>query len=283
MQLADGRTRAFVNDQRVTSLALKAVARELVEIHGQHDDRALVNSSTHRQLVDAYGGLGKELGAVRAAHARLAEIKAESLSEQARIEKVRAEADYLRHAFAELDRLAPEQGEEDTLAQRRSVMMQAEKVAGEIRDVYETVAGGGSPISTLSAALRRLERRQAQAPGLIAPAAQALDAALTALDLAAQALDQALRDADFDPRELEQVEERLFALRAAGRKYLVPVDALPELAEKFAAKFPLISTPEKPSSRSSRTRWRRRRPITRRRRGSCRRRARKPPPRLTPP
>jgi DNA repair protein RecN (Recombination protein N) len=114
-------------------------------------------------------------------------------------------------------------------------MMQAEKVAGELRDVYEAVAGDGSPLSSLSSALRRLERRQVQAPGLIAPAAQALDAALNALDLAGQALEQALRDANFDPRELEQVEERLFALRAAARKYSAPVDALPALAENFAA------------------------------------------------
>jgi len=235
VQLADGRTRAFVNDQRVTTQALRGIARELVEIHGQHDDRALVNSSTHRQLIDTYGGLSKELGAVRAAHARMRDIRAESVREQARIEKVRAEADYLRHAFAELDKLAAQPGEEEALALRRSIMMQAEKVAGELRDVYDAVAGDGSPLSTLSSALRRLERRQAQAPGLIAPAAQALDAALTALDLAAQVLDQSLRDADFDPRELEQVEERLFALRAGGRKYAVPVDALPELAEKFAA------------------------------------------------
>ncbi|WP_036263437.1 DNA repair protein RecN [Methylocapsa aurea] len=234
VQLADGRTRAFINDQRVTSQTLRAIARELVEIHGQHDDRAMVNSSMHRQLIDAFGGLSLELAATRAAHARVRELRAESAAEQARIEKVRADADYLRHAFAELDKLVAEPGEEEALAVRRSAMMQAEKVAGELRDVYESVAGESSPLPALSAALRRLERRQTQAPGLIAPAAQALDAALSALDLAGQALDQALRDADFDPRELEQVEERLFALRAASRKYAVPADALPELAEKFA-------------------------------------------------
>ncbi|WP_026607071.1 DNA repair protein RecN [Methylocapsa acidiphila] len=235
VQLADGRTRAFVNDQRVTTQALKAIARELVEIHGQHDDRALVNASTHRQLVDAYGGLGPQCAAVRAAHARLGEAKSESLREQARVEKVRVEADYLRHAFAELDRLSPQPGEEEALAQRRSAMMQAEKVTAELRDVHEMLSGGGSPLASLSSALRRLERRRELAPGLVAPAAQALDAALTALDLAAQTLEQALRDADYDPRELEQAEERLFALRAAGRKFSVPVEALAELAANFSA------------------------------------------------
>jgi DNA repair protein RecN (Recombination protein N) len=163
----------------------------------------------------------------------LRSLRHEQESEKARIDKARAEADYLRHAHAELAKLAPEPGEEERLASRRTEMMQAEKVTAELRDAYEAVAGDGAPLSTLSSVLRRLERRHAQAPALIDPPSKALDQALTALDLAGQALEQALRDAEFDPRELETVEERLFALRAASRKYAVAVDALPALAEKF--------------------------------------------------
>ncbi len=174
---------------------------------------------------------------MRAAHASWRELTASLALERARVEKARAEADYLRHAFAELDALKPEPGEEDALAARRTSMMQAEKVASDIRDVFEAVAGDHSPMSALNAALRRLQRRQPQAPALIEPAALALDAALSALDIAGQTLEQTLRDADFDPRELEQVEERLFALRAASRKYSVPVDGLPELAKDFAARL----------------------------------------------
>jgi DNA repair protein RecN (Recombination protein N) len=244
VQLSDGRGRAFVNDQRVTTQVLRAIARELVEIHGQHDDRALVNSGTHRQLVDAYGGLTSEAAEVRAAFARLRGLKAEIAHERARVEKARKEADYLRHAFAGLTLLAVEPGEELALAERRSIMMQAEKVAGELHDVQGTVNGEHSPMPALSAALRRLERRQVQAPSLIAPVTEALDAALNAFDLAEQALDRALRDADFDPRELERIEERLFALRAAGRKYGVPIDALPSLAEKFAAELAILDACE---------------------------------------
>jgi DNA repair protein RecN (Recombination protein N) len=244
LQLADGRSRAFVNDQRMTTQALRAIASELVEIHGQHDDRALVNPGTHRQLVDAFGGLNLAAAEVRAAHARARGLKAERAREQARVEKARGEADYLRHASTELTGLAAEAGEEAALALRRSTIMQAEKVAAELRDVHATVTGEYSPMPALSAALRRLERRQTQAPGLIAPAAEALDAALNALDLAGQVLDRALRDADFDPRELEGVEERLFALRAAGRKYGVPVDALASLAEKFAAELAALDAGE---------------------------------------
>jgi DNA repair protein RecN (Recombination protein N) len=235
VQMADGRTRAFVNDQRVTSQTLRAITRELVEIHGQHDDRALVNEAMHRQLIDAYGGLSADVAQVRAAHARLRSLHVEIRDEEARVEKARAEGDFLRHAFAELTRLAPEAGEEEALAARRTNMMQSEKVAGDLRDAFEAVAGDGSPLADLSSVLRRLERRQAQAPDLIDPATKALDAALTALDLAGQALEQALRDGAFDPGELERVEERLFALRGAARKYSVPADSLPQQAEAFAA------------------------------------------------
>ena len=244
VQLADGRSRAFVNDQRVTTQGLRAIACELVEIHGQHDDRALVNSSTHRQLIDAYGGLKVEAAAVRDAYARVRALKAESARELARVEKARAEADYLRHAAAELVALAVEPDEEPALSERRATMMQAEKVAGELRDVQAAVTGEHSPMPGLSAALRRLERRQTQAPRLIAPVAEALDAALDALDLAGQAVDQALREADFEPRELERIEERLFALRAAGRKYATAVHALPQLAEKFAADLAALDAGE---------------------------------------
>jgi DNA repair protein RecN (Recombination protein N) len=244
LQLADGRSRAFVNDQRVTTQALRGIGRELVEIHGQHDDRALVSPSTHRQLVDAYGGLVALVAQARDAFTKLRELKAEFAREEARVDAARGEADFLRHAFAELTGLAVKPGEESALAERRSAMMQAEKVAAELCEVQGAVSGEHSPIPALSAALRRLQRRQVQAPSLIAPAAEALDGALIALDHAAQALDQAVRDAAFEPRELERIEERLFALRAAGRKYAVPVDGLAALAEKFAADLALLDAGE---------------------------------------
>jgi DNA repair protein RecN (Recombination protein N) len=244
VQMADGRTRAFVNDQPVSAQALRAIARGLVEIHGQHDDRALVDSSVHRQLIDAYGGLFAECAAVRDAHTALRAAESEFADEQARLEKVRGEADYLRHAHAELTRLAPCPGEETVLAERRTSMMQAEKVAAELRDAYEAVAGNESPLVTLASVLRRLERRQAQAPELITPALQALDAALNAFDNAGQTLDQALRLAEYDQAELERVEERLFALRAAGRKYSVAIDALAALADAIAGDLAALDAGE---------------------------------------
>src|SRR5271166_1325070 len=244
VQMADGRSRAFVNDQPVSIQALKAIGRELVEIHGQHDDRALVDPAFHRSLVDAYGGLEPLAEKTRAAHAALRRVEKALQEEGLAVEAARKEADFLRHAHEELSRLNPQSGEEEKLATERAAMMQAEKVAGDLRDALDSVSGDGSPISTLSSALRRLDRRASQAPALIEPSLKALDAALTALDQAQQTLDQALRDAQFDPRALERVEERLFSLRAAARKYSAPVDNLPALAEKYAADLAALDASE---------------------------------------
>ena len=244
VQMADGRTRAFVNDQAASVQALREIGAALVEIHGQHDDRALIDPGRHRALLDAFGGLGKGVAQTRDAYAVWRAAQAELAAEQARIAKARKDADYLRHAHDELRALAPEPDEDENLAARRTAMMQAEKVTGELREARSALAGEHAPASELSGVMRRLERRAAQAPALIEPSVKALDAAIEALEVAAQTVDQALRDANFDPRDLERTEERLFALRAAGRKYATPVDKLAALTEKFAGDLAALDAGE---------------------------------------
>jgi DNA repair protein RecN (Recombination protein N) len=240
VQLADGRTRAFVNDQPVSVQTMKLIGAALVEIHGQHDERALVDVASHRRLLDAFGALDGEAEEVARRWDERRAREAEVAAHRAEVEQAQREADWLRHAVEELARLAPVPSEETALAERRAAMMAAEKVAGDLRDAHAAVAGAQSPAPALSAALRRLERRSAQAPRLIEPAVKSLDAALAAIEDARVHLDAALRAADHDPRELEKIEERLFALRAAARKYNVPVDELKALAVRHAADLGLI-------------------------------------------
>ena len=244
VQFADGRTRAFVNDQPVSVQAMRAIGGELVEIHGQHDDRALVDPAHHRLLIDIFGGLTGEAHIVREAHAAWRKATADLAAEEARVAKVRGEADYLRHAHAELDRLAVEPGEEELLAVRRTAMMQSEKVMGDLVDAQQALAGDHAPVATLGLLVRRLERRVAQVPTLMEPCVKALDAAIDALESAGQAIDSAVREAAFDPRELERTEERLFALRAAARKYTVVVEALPALALSFGRELEALDAGE---------------------------------------
>jgi DNA repair protein RecN (Recombination protein N) len=240
VQLADGRTRAFINDQAISVQTLKAVGTTLVEIHGQHDERALVDAATHRRLLDAFAGLEKDVAALetlwdarRDAHAALDQHRAS-------MERAEREADYLRHAADELKKLKPKDGEETALAERRTSMMQSEKIAGDLREAQDAVSGNHSPVVALSAAVRRLERRAGNAPTLVEPAVKAIDAAINALEEADQHLAAALVAADFDPAELERIEERLFALRGASRKYSTPVEGLAALAAKYAADVALI-------------------------------------------
>ena len=240
VQLADGRSRAFVNDQAVSIQTLKAIGAALVEIHGQHDERALVDAATHRRLLDAFAGLDREASALETLWSARRAAQAALDTHRADMERAAREADYLRHASDELRQLAPQDGEETELAERRTAMMQGEKIAGDLRDAQEAVSGNPSPIAALAGAVRRLERRAANAPALIEPAVKAIDAAINALEEADQHLNAALAAADFDPAELERIEERLFALRAAARKYATPVDGLAALAAKYADDVALI-------------------------------------------
>ena len=230
VQFADGRTRAFINDQAVSVQTLKSVGTALVEIHGQHDERALVDAATHRRLLDAFAGLEEEVTALEALWDARRAANTALEAHRAGMERAAREADYLRHASDELKTLAPKDGEETQLAERRTVMMAGEKIAADLREAQDAVSGDHSPVAALSAAVRRLERRAANAPALVEPAVKAIDTAINALEEADQHLAAALVAADFDPAELERIEERLFALRAASRKYSTPVDGLAALA-----------------------------------------------------
>jgi len=233
VQNADGRTRGFINDRPASVALMRQVGQALVEIHGQHDDRALVDPEAHRTLLDQYGGLEREAAALAGAHAAWRSTEQELREHRARVEAAAREADYIRAAVEELSDLAPIAGEEDELAERRQIMMRSEKIVTDVNDAHEELSGSASPIPPLAGLLKRLDRKRDQLPGLLGPTIERLDVALDALSDAQMALQEALRSLEFDPRALEETEERLFALRAAGRKFSVPVDALPELTAKM--------------------------------------------------
>jgi DNA repair protein RecN (Recombination protein N) len=244
VQFADGRTRAFINDQPVSVQVMKELGTALVEIHGQHDERALVDAATHRRLLDAFGALEADAAKVERLWEARREAQAAADAHRAEVERAKREGDWLRHAVEELGTLSPQAGEETALAERRTGMMQAEKVAEDLHDAHEVIAGASSSVPALAGVIRRLERRASQAPSLVEPAVKALDVALTALEETRSHLEQALRTADFDPAELERNEERLFALRAAGRKYNAPVDELAAMAARYKSDIALIDAGE---------------------------------------
>lgn len=244
MQSADGRTRAFVNDQPASVQLLAQLGATLVEIHGQHDDRALVDPSVHRHLLDSFGGLEGRVAATAKAWTAWRDAVAALSAKRAAMEKSASEREYLTHALEELDRLDPEEGEEAHLAERRHIMMQAEKLIEELSEASEAVSGSNSSVPLLSAALRRLERRAPDLPELLDPVVAALTGTLASLEESRAAVDRAAEAASFDPSELETAEERLFTLRALARKHRVDVDGLPALRERMRQDVEDIETGE---------------------------------------
>lgn len=244
VQFPDGRTRAFINDQPVSAGLLQAIGSLVVEIHGQHDDRALVDVATHRAALDAFGGHEAMASSVYAAHETLVEANAAVEGQRALIAEAAAKEDFARHAVDELSELAVEQGEEDVLADRRQRLMTLEKAAEEVRDADDILNGPMAPGPTLASLMRRLSRKAESGAAIFQPIVDALDATLISLDTTSDALEALKRDMAFDPNDLERVEERLFALRAMARKHHTTVDGLVEVQMRYQGDLDRLSNGE---------------------------------------
>ncbi|MBX3505729.1 MAG: DNA repair protein RecN [Parvibaculum sp.] len=233
VQTKDGRSRAFINDQPVSVGLLRQVGDMLVEVHGQHDERGLLDASGHRAMLDAFGGFEKQVADLRALWNAASAAREALAAHEALLARAKAEQDYLTHVVGELDELAPQPGEETTLAEERTLMMHSEKIAGDLAEAEEALSGDGGLDARLTVALRRLARAAEQAGGRLDAAIAALDRTLTEAAEARDQIAQAMRALEFDPARLEQAETRLFALRAAARKHNVQVDDLAALADKL--------------------------------------------------
>ncbi|HTJ57067.1 MAG TPA: DNA repair protein RecN [Devosiaceae bacterium] len=244
VQYADGRTRAFINDQPVSAGLLQAIGGQLVEIHGQHDGRALVDTATHRAALDEFGGYAAELAAVRATHATLAKADEVLAEQRVVVAEATAREEYARHVVDELSGLNPEAGEEAQLAERRAALMQLERSAEDVKEADELLSGSAAPGPALISLMRRLMRKIDGGATLFQPVVDGLDASLAALDQTSEAIEALKREMAFDPAELEQVESRLFALRAAARKHQVQPDELAGVLARYSADLELLESGE---------------------------------------
>jgi DNA repair protein RecN (Recombination protein N) len=241
IQNADGPSRASINDQPVSLNLLRQIAVTLAEIHGQHADRALVDVAAHRRLLDAFGGLEAQAQEVAAFWSTASAAQTALEDHRALMARAEAEREYLEHATEELRVLNPIEGEEASLAEARQMMMSSEQYADAINDAEEALAGDGTSIARLNAALRKLERRRETAGGRLDHVCAALDRVLNEVAEAERALSEARRAFIFDPKELEKSEERLFALRAAARKFKCTVDTLATVRERFEAELAALT------------------------------------------
>ncbi|WP_147124471.1 DNA repair protein RecN [Shimia ponticola] len=232
----DGRKTSYINDRRASGDLLRAVSETLVELHGQHDDRGLLNVRGHRALLDEFGGLADQLAEVRRAWTALRGANSALTAAQEAAQALAEEEDFLRHAVAEFDALAPELGEDEALDARRRLMQAAERIKEDIARAAEAMGTNGAE-GLLGDASRWLEGASDKAEGALEAPLAALSRAMVELGDAQQGVEAALDDLAFDPSELEMTEDRLFALRGLARKHQVMPDELPELRDALSAKL----------------------------------------------
>jgi DNA repair protein RecN (Recombination protein N) len=238
---ADGGSRGFVNNQPAGAALLREMAPMLVEIHGQHDDRGLLNPRGHRALLDNFGRVdpgdtARAWTTLRAAEARLADARAE-------IDTAARDREWLEHAVGELTALAAEPGEEEALADKRRSMQRAEKIASELEAIDDYLEGSDGGLAQLRQAARVLERI-AEDHASLGEALAAVDRAVIEATAAEDSLRDARRDLNYDPRALEDDETRLFELRAMARKHRVQPDDLAALADELTARLERLEAGE---------------------------------------
>ncbi|MGN6499390.1 MAG: DNA repair protein RecN [Tsuneonella sp.] len=234
---ADGGSRAFVNDQPVSVALLREIGPALVEVHGQHDDRGLINPRGHRTLLDRFAegdpaGVAAAWTAWRAAEDRLAAARAG-------VESAQADQDLLLAHLAELTALEPQAGEEARLADVRASLQKGERLSGDLEELRHLWEGSDSPLASLRVAARRLDRIAPEHP-LLGEALAALDRAVIEAGEAEERLEAAAVALIHDPQELERAETRLFDLRAIARKHRCEVDELPAKMREFRAALDAI-------------------------------------------
>lgn len=232
----DGRKSAWVNDRRASGEVLRALSETLVELHGQQDDRGLLNPRGHRVLLDAYGVDAQILEACRVAWRSLRQARNAHAEEISRLRDMQAEEDFLRHAVRELDQLAPEPGEAEALDTRRRRMQAAERLRADVARAHAALSEDGAE-RLLSDAARWLEGAAEGFEGALDAPLEALSRALDALGEAQQGVEAAAETLNIAPGELELVEDRLFALRGLARKHDCQPDDLAALAQDLRSRL----------------------------------------------
>lgn len=237
---ADGRSRAFVNDQPVSVGLLKQLAESLIEIEGQFEAHGLIDPATHRTHLDAFAGLQTRSASTAEAYRAWRGAEADLAQARAELDRAKADEDYLRHAVGELELAEPKPGEEAGLAAERQLLMHREQLIEAITAAHDELAGDRGADRALISAQRRLQRLGDKAGGLIDPVLAALDRTSVELGEAIAALQHLTSELNSDPRRLEKLEDRLHLLRELARKHRIAVEALPDLLADMKRRLGLI-------------------------------------------
>ncbi len=232
----DGRSRAFIDDQPASIGLLRQLGEMTVEIEGQFAQTGLLDPATHRETLDAFGVARTQREQIAISWAAWKKLAREREAAEADFAKARADEDFLRHAMAEISAIEPRTGEETQLAEERALLVNRERVLENLEAALSGLAGDSGAEQALSGAARAIERAKGKSGGRLEAAASALERAIVETREAIAELEAASRALQ-GPSSLEEIEERLFALRALARKHNVTVESLPKLHADFAAKL----------------------------------------------
>lgn len=242
---ADGKSKAFINDEPVSLNLLKEIGENLVEIHGQHDQKSLMLPALHREQLDAYAGLGKELTTLREAYATWRGLLREKAALQEELARTERERDYLSHVAQEIAQLAPHEGEEQQLADQRLLLQNREKLSDTLQNALDELRRPRNVAEAIRQAQRALLRGAPKTePELFAPVIEALERGAIELDDAEMQLEALARDDASPAHNLEAIEERLFAIRNLARKYQVSPDELARYGDEVAQRLKLMDQAE---------------------------------------
>ena len=239
---ADGRSKAWVNDQPISRTLMAELGAMLLEVHGQHDDRTLLDLSVHRNLVDSYGGHQKAISVVAAAYKQLGVAKKNLEEAEAELLAVQKDEEFILHAQEELASLNPMTGEEEELANQRTLMMQGEKLLEDFKSYHKDLSGRQGIDSALRGVLRRMERTEGALSERLHPIIQSMDRASIEISEGVEELEKLITDIQFDPQDLDAIEERLFEIRRLARKHGCSPDQLADVYETFEDRAKALST-----------------------------------------
>ena len=238
---ADGRSRAFINDQAVSVALLRQIGEILVEVHGQLETHGLLDPATHRRFVDAFGGHDKLLAEVSKLFKEWRVALSAFEKASANVEKAKRDEEFLHHAVEELSALDPKPDEEGELAGKRSVLMNAEQLIESLQETFTELNEGNGVETALRAALQKVERVADKAGGQFDGAVASLERALLEATEGIAELERVSGVMDLDPQELERIEERLFTLRGLARKHNVDVEKLPDLLAEMTEQLAVLT------------------------------------------
>lgn len=240
---SDGRKTAWVNDRRVSGEVLRRLSETLLELHGQHDDRGLLDPKGHRNVLDMFAGTDSLRLKTRKTWSLVSAASKALTAAQVALEEAKAEEDFLRHAVKELDKLDPQPGEEAELDTRRRMMQNAEKVREDVSRAHAALGNGGAE-SAMGDAMRWLDGASVETGDTLDAPVAALERAMNELADAVDGVERCLEALDFNPHELEELEERLFTIRGLARKYNVLPDDLGAYAEELRTRLTALDAGE---------------------------------------